>query len=199
MSNEEQHLIESAQRGDVDSFNQLVRLYEMRVYNLCYRMLGDPDAAADTAQDTFISAYRHLDRFRGGMFRAWLLRIATNACYDALRARKRRPSTSLQALGNADDDGVGFDLPDQGEQPDDVALRHELAAAITRGLADLPEDQRLVIILSDIQGMAYEEIAAVTGANLGTVKSRLSRGRAKLRDILRAGELLPSKFRHEGG
>lgn len=199
MSNEEQHLIESAQRGDVDSFNQLVRLYEMRVYNLCYRMLGDPDAAADTAQDTFISAYRHLDHFRGGMFRAWLLRIATNACYDALRARKRRPSTSLQALGNADDDGVGFDLPDQGEQPDDVALRHELAAAITRGLADLPEDQRLVIILSDIQGMAYEEIAAVTGANLGTVKSRLSRGRARLRDILRAGELLPSKFRHEGG
>ncbi len=199
MSNEELHLIESAQRGDVDSFNQLVRLYEMRVYNLCYRMLGDPDAAADTAQDTFISAYRHLDHFRGGMFRAWLLRIATNACYDALRARKRRPSTSLQALGNADDDGVGFDLPDQGEQPDDVALRHELAAAITRGLADLPEDQRLVIILSDIQGMAYEEIATVTGANLGTVKSRLSRGRARLRDILRAGELLPSKFRHEGG
>ncbi len=199
MANEEQHLIESAQRGDVDSFNQLVRLYEMRVYNVCYRMLGDPDAAADTAQDTFISAYRNLDRFRGGMFRSWLLRIATNACYDVLRARKRRPSTSLQALGTTDDDGVGFDLPDQGERPDEVALRHELAAAITRGLADLPEDQRLVIILSDIQGMAYEEISAVTGANLGTVKSRLSRGRARLRDILRAGELLPSTFRHDGG
>jgi RNA polymerase sigma-70 factor (ECF subfamily) len=199
MSNEEQRLIESAQHGDVDSFNQLVRLYETRVYNLCYRMLGDSDAAADTAQDTFISAYRHLDRFRGGMFRSWLLRIATNACYDALRARKRRPSTSLQALGISDDDGVGFDLPDQGERPDDVALRRELAAAIQRGLADLPEDQRVVIILSDIQGMAYEEIADVTGANLGTVKSRLSRGRARLRDILKAGELLPSKFRHDGG
>jgi RNA polymerase sigma-70 factor (ECF subfamily) len=199
MSNEEQRLIESAQRGDVESFNQLVRLYETRVYNLCYRMLGDSDSAADTAQDTFISAYRNLDRFRGGMFRSWLLRIATNACYDALRARKRRPATSLQSLGLADDDGVGFDLPDQGERPDDVALRRELAAAIQRGLADLPEDQRVVIILSDIQGMAYDEIAEVTGANLGTVKSRLSRGRARLRDLLRAGELLPSKFRHDGG
>jgi RNA polymerase sigma-70 factor (ECF subfamily) len=199
MSNEEQRLIESAQHGDVESFNQLVRLYETRVYNLCYRMLGDPDAAADTAQDTFISAYRNLGRFRGGMFRSWLLRIATNACYDDLRARKRRPSTSLQALGSADDEGVGFDLPDQGERPDDVALRRELAAAIQRGLGDLPEDQRVVIILSDIQGLAYEEIAEVTGSNLGTVKSRLSRGRARLRDILRAGELLPSKFRHDGG
>ena len=199
MSNEEQRLIESAQRGDIESFNQLVRLYEARVYNLCYRMLGDSDAAADAAQDTFISAYRNLGRFRGGLFRSWLLRIATNACYDALRARKRRPSVSLQALGVADDEGGGFDLPDQGERPDDIALRRELAAAIQRGLAELPEDQRVVIILSDIQGMAYEEIAEVTGANLGTVKSRLSRGRARLRDILRAGELLPSKFRHNGG
>ncbi len=199
MSNEEQRLIEAAQSGEVDAFNQLVRLYESRVYNLCYRMLGDRDAAADVAQDTFISAYRNLGRFRGGLFRSWLLRIATNACYDALRARKRRPATSLQALGLADDEGVGFDLPDQGERPDEHALRRELAAAIQRGLAELPEDQRVVIILSDIQGMAYDEIAAVTGANLGTVKSRLSRGRARLRDILRAGELLPSKFRHEGG
>lgn len=199
MANEEQRLIEAAQRGDVESFNQLVRLYESRVYNLCYRMLGDPDSASDVAQDTFISAYRNLGRFRGGMFRSWLLRIATNACYDTLRARKRRPSTSLQALGLADDEGVGFDLPDTGEQPADVALRRELAVAIQRGLAELPEDQRVVIILSDIQGMAYDEIASVTGANLGTVKSRLSRGRARLRDILRAGELLPSKFRHDDG
>lgn len=189
--------MEAGQRGDVEAFNQLVRLYETRVYNLCYRMLGDPDAAADVAQDTFISAYRNLGKFRGGLFRSWLLRIATNACYDALRARKRRPATSLQALQEPDDDGVGFELPDKGESPDDVALRRELGAAIQRGLADLPEEQRVVLILSDVQGMAYEEIATITGANLGTVKSRLSRGRARLRDILRAGELLPSKFRHD--
>lgn len=199
MVNEEQRLVQAAQGGDVESFNQLVRLYESRVYTLCYRMLGDADGAADVTQETFISAYRNLAQFRGGQFRSWLLRIATNNCYDLLRARKRRPVTSLQALGSADDEGVGFDIPDQSESPDAVALRHELAAAIQHALVLLPEDQRVVIILSDIQGMSYEEIATVTQSNVGTVKSRLSRGRSRVRDILRAGELLPMKFRHEGG
>jgi RNA polymerase sigma factor (sigma-70 family) len=148
------------------------------------------------AQDTFISVYRNLHRFRGGVFRSWLLRIATNACYDALRARKRRPSVSLDAAQEADDDGPAFDIPDPSESPDDAALRRELAAAIQGGIAQLPEDQRVVVILSDVQGLAYEEIAEVTNTNLGTVKSRLSRARARLRDILRAGELIPSKFRH---
>jgi RNA polymerase sigma-70 factor (ECF subfamily) len=197
MSNEEQRLVEAGQRGDVEAFNQLVRLYEGRVYTLCLRMLGDPDAAADVAQDTFISAYKNLHRFRGGLFRAWILRIATNACYDALRARKRRPAVSLNATFSDDEDGSGFDLPDPTESPDDAAQRRELNAAIAAGIAQLPEDQRIVIILSDVQGLAYEEIAQVTNSNLGTVKSRLSRGRARLRDILRAGELLPSKFRHD--
>lgn len=196
MANEEQRLVEAGQSGDVEAFNQLVRLYEGRVYNLCFRMLGDADAAADVTQDTFISAYRNLQKFRGGQFRSWLLRIATNACYDALRARKRRPAVSLNATYNDEEDG-GLDLPDQSESPDDFALRRELAMAIQQGLALLPEDQRAVVILSDIQGMAYEEIAVVTGANLGTVKSRLSRARARLRDILKAGELLPARYRHE--
>ncbi len=197
MANEEQRLIEADQRGDVEAFNQLVRLYEGRVYNLCYRMLGDPDAAADVTQDTFISAYRNLNRFRGGMFRSWLFRIATNACYDALRARKRRPTVSLSAPSDPDDDAPAFDIADAGEAPDERALRHELSAAIQHAISQLPEDQRIVIILSDVQGLAYEEIAQVTSTNLGTVKSRLSRARARLRDILRTGELLPSKFRHD--
>jgi RNA polymerase sigma-70 factor (ECF subfamily) len=198
MSNEEQRLVEAGQRGDVEAFNQLVRLYEGRVYSLCLRMLGDPDAAADVAQDTFISAYKNLNRFRGGIFRAWILRIATNACYDALRARKRRPAVSLNAaFGDDDENGGGFDLPDPAESPDDAAQRRELGAAINTAIAQLPEEQRIVVILSDVQGLPYEEIAEVTNANLGTVKSRLSRGRARLRDILRAGELLPSQFRHD--
>jgi RNA polymerase sigma factor (sigma-70 family) len=197
MANEEQLLVEAGQRGDVEAFNQLVRLYEGRVYNLCYRMLGDADAAADVAQDSFISAYRNLHRFRGGMFRSWLFRIATNACYDALRARKRRPTVSLNAPSDLDDDAPAFDVADASESPDDRALRRELAAAIQQGIQQLPEEQRIVVILSDVQGLAYEEIAEVTSTNLGTVKSRLSRARARLRDILRAGELLPSQFRHD--
>jgi RNA polymerase sigma factor (sigma-70 family) len=197
MANEEQRLVEAGQRGDVEAFNQIVRLYEGRVYNLCYRMLGDPDSAADATQDTFIAAYRNLRSFRGGVFRSWLLRIATNNCYDVLRSRKRRPATSLDAAREPDDDGIGFDLPDTGESPDEFALRRELGAAIQQGLALLPEDQRAVLILSDIQGMAYEEIAQITNTNLGTVKSRLSRGRARLRDLLKQGELLPARYRHD--
>jgi len=198
MASEELRLIEAGQRGDVEAFNQLVRLYEARVYNLCYRMLGDADTAADVTQETFISAYQNLRRFRGGVFRAWLLRIATNACHDTLRAQKRRPAVSLDAPQESES-GAPFDVVDTAETPDETALRHELARAIEQGLAQLPEDQRIVVILSDVQGLAYEEIAEITGANLGTIKSRLSRGRARLRDILRAGELLPSKFRHDDG
>lgn len=198
MADEELRLVEAARRGDVESFNALVRLYEARVYNLCYRMLGDADSAADAAQESFLSAYRNLRSFRGGSFRSWLLRIATNACYDALRARKRRPSVSLDAGADEEEESAAMQVADPSEAPDDFALRRELAGAIQEGLASLPEDQRVVLILSDIEGLAYEEIAQVTGANIGTVKSRLSRGRARLRDVLRAGELLPSRYRHEG-
>ncbi len=199
MADEEQHLIEAGQQGDVEAFNQLVRLYEGRVYNLCYHMLGDSDSAADASQETFLSAFRNLRRFRGGSFRAWMLRIATNTCYDILRARKRRPAISLDAALVADEDSTrAFDPPDQRESPDEFALRRELAAAIQAGLNCLPEDQRITIILCDIQGMSYDEIAQTTGTTLGTIKSRVSRGRARLRDLLKAGELLPTRYRHEG-
>lgn len=197
LADEERRLVAAAQRGDLESFNQLVRLYEGRVYNLCLRMLGDPESAADASQDSFISAYRNLRSFRGGSFRSWLLRIATNACYDVLRVRKRRPATSLDAALSSEDENMTLDPPDPGESPDEVALRHELSESIQASLNLLPEDQRLVVILSDIQGMAYDEIASITNSNLGTVKSRLSRGRARLREILRSGELLPSRYRHE--
>ncbi len=199
MANEELRLIMGAQRGDVESFNALVRLYEGRVYNLCYRLLGDADSAADATQDAFLSAYRHLQAFRGGSFRSWLFRIATNVCYDILRARQRRPVVSLDAsCETAGEDTPSLQIADTSESPDEFALRRELARAIEAGLAQLPVDQRLVVVLCDLQGLAYEEIADVLGANLGTIKSRLSRGRARLRDLLRQEELLPLRFRHEG-
>jgi RNA polymerase sigma factor (sigma-70 family) len=197
MADEERRLVEVAQRGDVESFNGLVRLYEGRVYNLCYRMLGDADSAADAAQDAFLSAFRNLRSFRGGSFRSWMLRIATNTCYDALRARKRRPSVSLDLETQDEEESAPLQIADPAESPDDFALRRELAAAIQNGLTVLPDEQRIVLILSDIQGLAYEEIAQITNSNLGTVKSRLSRGRARLREVLKAGELLPTRYRHE--
>ena len=197
MADEERRLVEVAQRGDVASFNELVRLFEGRVYTLCYRMLGDAESAADAAQDAFLSAFRNLRSFRGGSFRSWMLRIATNTCYDVLRVRKRRPSVSLDMEADDELASSPLQIADTAESPDDFAQRRELAAAIQQGLTALPDEQRIVLILSDIQGLAYEEIAQITNSNLGTIKSRLSRGRARLREVLKAGELLPALYRHE--
>lgn len=194
MTYDESQLIADSQRGDVRAFNVLVEHYQTRLYNLCYRMLGDPDAAADVTQDAFLSAFRNIRRYRGGSFVAWMMRIATNGCYDQLRARQRRPTSSIDALLD-DEDHAPRQFEDTGESPDERSLRNELAGEIQRGLDELDADQRLAIVLSDIQGFSYDEISAVTGWPLGTVKSRLSRGRAQLRNVLRQGELLPARYR----
>ncbi len=194
MQTEETALIERSQRGDLDAFNSLVLAYQGQVYNLCLRMLGSPQAAEDATQEAFIAAYRAVSRFRRGNFRAWLLRIAANACYDELRRRRSRPQVPLEAP--AGDDRPAAELPAPDEPLAQRAERLELARHLREGLTTLPPDQRLAVILRDVRGLAYEEIAEASGASLGTVKSRISRGRAALRDFLLArGELLPSRFR----
>lgn len=195
---DEQALLLDAQRGDGDAFNRLVLHYQTMVYNLAYRITGDPDAAADATQEAFISAHRALRGFRGGSFKAWLLRIVTNACYDELRRRKRRPASSLEELEGLEETVDVPVLSAQTEGPEAHALRKELNAAIQAGINALPDDQRVVLVLCDVQGLSYEEIAEVLNTNLGTIKSRLSRARAKLRDALRAhAELLPQDYRQE--
>ena len=186
----ELNLIARSKAGDVQAFNLLVERYEQSVYAVCFRMLGDTDAA-DATQETFLSAFRGIQGYRGGSFIAWLLRIVRNECFDQLRARKRRPHVSLTGVANGTDAGdqrvVTREVPDPGEAPDTHVLRAELMGEIQRRLAELPADQRLAIILSDIEGYNHEEIVAATGWRPGTLKSRLSRGRARLRDALRAG------------
>lgn len=182
---DEEQLIAEAQRGALDAFNRLVRLYERQVYNVALRMVGQADAAEDVTQDTFLLAYRSLHQFRGGIFRAWLLRIATNRCYDELRRRQRRPVDSFEELSF--EPRPQWSSMATGEEPHERAERLEVSGALQRALAQLQEDQRLVVILSDVQGYSYEEIAAITKVSLGTVKSRLSRGRGRLRDLLRTG------------
>jgi RNA polymerase sigma-70 factor (ECF subfamily) len=193
---DEQALIEAAARGELPAFNQLILAYQGLAYNLAYRILGNGEAAADATQEAFIKAYRSLGQYRGGSFKAWLLRIVTNVCYDQLRNLQRRPATSLEDLaGNSEHAGR---LVDEAEQPADYALRQELGRVIQQGIERLPADQRMVLVLSDIEGLSYEEIAQVMETSLGTVKSRLSRARAKLRDFLLAHqELLPSRYRLE--
>lgn len=191
---DEEALIREAQQGDVNAYNTLVLHYQSQAYNVAYRIMGEGDSAADATQEAFISAFKAINRFRGGSFRAWLLRIVTNACYDELRRRKRRPQASLEALYVEDETA---DIPSaHSENPETYTQRMELQRAIMDCLQALPEDQRAVAILSDIEGFNYEEIAEVIGAALGTVKSRLSRSRARLRDCLQGfGELLPAAYR----
>jgi RNA polymerase sigma-70 factor (ECF subfamily) len=182
-SPEEERLVAEAQRGSIDAFNQLVRMHERQVYNVALRMVGQTDAAEDVTQDTFLLAYKSLHQFRGGLFRAWLLRIATNRCYDELRRRQRRPADSFEEL--AFEPRPQWTTLAAKEDPQDRSERLELARALSIALARLQDDQRLVVILSDVQGYSYDEIATITGISLGTVKSRLSRGRGRLREILR--------------
>jgi RNA polymerase sigma-70 factor (ECF subfamily) len=190
----EDQLIGAAQAGDLRAFNQLVLDYQSVAYNVAYHILGNAEAAADATQDSFLKAYRAIRRYQSGTFRGWLMRIVTNTCYDQLRHRRRHPAGSLDALEAAADWSPW--LTDTAERPHDYAERRELGQAIGRGMAALSEEQRTVMVLSDMEGFTYEEIAAATGMALGTVKSRLSRARAHLRDflIMQPG-LLPARYR----
>jgi RNA polymerase sigma-70 factor (ECF subfamily) len=193
-------LIYEAQHGSLDSFNQLVLNYQDVVYGHAYRVIGEDEPAQDATQEAFISAYRNLSAYRGGSFKAWLLRIVTNACYDELRRRKRHPTSSLEPL-DADDEEIESPrwLADHGESPEAMTERSELGDAIQHCLDNLPVDFRVVVVLVDIQGMDYGEAAGVVGTPVGTVKSRLARARMRLRDCLQAvWELLPAQFRLVG-
>jgi len=183
---QEADLLRGARSGDLDAFNALVELHERLVYNLCLRMLGNRAHAEDAAQETFISAFRHIRSCQGDRFRPWLLRIASNACTDELRRRGRRPAVSLDAPTPLDE--APAEPPDRGEGPEAAALRAEQRREIAAALLRLPRDQRLAVVLCDVHGLAYDEIAAATGASLGTVKSRIARGREKLRQELAARE-----------
>lgn len=197
---DETALIQDAIRGDLNAFNRLVLTYQDMAFNLAYRMLSDDAAAADATQDAFLSAYKHLSSYRGGSFKAWVMRMVTNTCYDELRRRYRRPTTPLEPLTD-DDEEVESPrwLADEGPSPEDSIERAELERAIQHCLDDLPEDFRAVVVMIDVQGLDYSEVAEATRKPLGTIKSRLARARLKLRDCLRGlGELLPSIFRLDG-
>lgn len=193
----EDQLIQVARSGDMDAFNHLVLSYEGLTYNLALRILGDPAAAEDATQEAFISAFRNLKRFRGGSFKAWLLRIVTNRCYDELRRQSRRPITTLETQNeNGVERAAPKWLADPGESPEELAQRVELGEAIQRCLQQLDLEFRTALVLVDVQGLDYAEAAASLDKPLGTLKSRLARGRRRMQDCLQSfRELLPSKYR----
>jgi RNA polymerase sigma-70 factor, ECF subfamily len=192
-------LVELARDGDLDAFNRLILEYQDMAFSVAARMLNDDDAAADVTQTAFLSAYRSLDSFRGGSFRAWVMRMVTNACYDELRRRKRRPTVSLEPV-NEDDEEIESPvwLADDSAGPEEELARAELNQALQNCLHGLPDDFRSVVLLIDVEGLDYQEVSLTIGKPLGTVKSRLARARLKMRDCLQDfGELLPSLFRLE--
>ncbi len=195
---DEQDAIAQALAGDVDAFNHLVVKYQRLAYSVAYRMLQNQEAAGDAVQDSFLKAYRALSGFKGGLFKSWLLRIVVNTCYDVLRVQQRYISESIddEPNGENEESRVARQLVDSHESPDAYVERMELSSYIELGIRNLPPDQRLVLTLCDVHGYSYEEISEITGYPMGTVKSRISRARTKLRDyLLEHPELLPTSFR----
>ncbi len=185
--------LEAAQRGDVAAFNVLVQAFQRQVYNVCYRTLGNSEDAADASQDAFVSAFRGLKSFKGSAsgLRSWLLRIAVNVCYDQVRRKQRRPAESLDAQQDHE-----ISIVDPAQGPEQHSLGAETARHIQEAIDQLPPEQRLAVVLCDVQGLSYDEAADVMAVELGTVKSRLSRARAQLRVLLtEKGELPASATR----
>ena len=171
---DETALIHSAQNGDLDSFNTLILHYQDSVFHTALRILGDEDLAEDAAQEAFISAFRSISTFRGGSFKAWLMRTVTNACYDELRRQKRRPTTPLEPETS---DGEEMDSPkwlaDPNMTPAERSEADELEHAVQHCLDALPMEFRTVVVMADIQGMDYSEVATASKVPLGTIKSCL--------------------------
>lgn len=189
-------LVEQARRGDAAAFSELVSRYERKIYNLAYRLTGHPEDAMDMAQEAFVRVYTSLPDFRGdASFATWLHRIAANACMDELRKRKRQRLTYLDAPVETEGrEELARQLADANDGPEDTLMRQEMQRTVQLGIRALDPDYRTVLVMRDIQGHSYEEISAWLQLPLGTVKSRLSRARNALKDLLQKVELLGPQF-----
>ena len=189
---DETRLINDAVNGDLDAFNRLVLAYQDKAYNLAYRMLSDGDAAEDATQNAFISAYRGLAGYHGGSFKAWLMRMVANTCYDELRRRYRQGTVPLEPVNS--ENGEEFETPhwiaDGNPSPEEQVMTRELDVTLQRCIQGLPVEFRVMVVLVDVQGYDYREASQVVGKPVGTVKSRLSRARLRLRNCLVQSGLL---------
>lgn len=179
---EESKLIQRASGGDAAAFNALMGAHERRMYAVALRMCGNPEDAQDCLQEAMLRVFRAISGFKAqSSFSTWVYRITMNTCLDELRKRKSRPNTSLDGLLDA-----GWSPQDGGESPEGHAMRREMGRKLQAYIGELPEDMRAAIVLRDVQGYSYDEIASMLDANVGTIKSRISRGREKLREKISA-------------
>jgi len=180
----EEELVRRIQQGDDAAFDRLVEICSARVYNLAFRLLGNADDAQDVAQDAFLRVYHALPRFKGNAaFSTWLYRIVVNVCQDEIKRRKRRPML-FSVVDNEEDKPDCSSLATTGDTAEEALLRRERTAMLQQAIAMLPESFRLVLVLYDVQGFSYGEIAEILKINVGTVKSRLNRARNVLREKL---------------
>ena len=194
---QEAMIVRKVLQGDVNAFEKLVTEYEKAVYAITQRMTGNAEDAADMTQETFIKAYNSLSSFRGdSKFSVWLYRIANNVCLDFLRSKNRRPTVSLST---EDDDGeeTQLDIADESQSPELLLESSLTRDAVRRGLDSLPPDYKQILLLREIQGLSYEEIAAALGIESGTVKSRIFRARKRLCTFLIEDGNIP-EFRSSG-
>ncbi len=184
MAGKDAELVRRTLGGDLSAFDELVRRNERRVVSLAYRLTGDRDLSHDLAQEAFVSAYRNLRKFRGASaFSTWLYRITYNVCIDEMHRRGRAAERSIDSFYGGDGTAA-LEIPDTGDTPEEAATRSERTEAVRQAVARLPEHYREVLVLYDIQGIPYEEIAGLLGCPLGTIKSRINRARMALLDAL---------------
>jgi RNA polymerase sigma-70 factor (ECF subfamily) len=178
-------LIKAFLGGERQAFDRLVLKYQDRVFRICLRFLGDKDEADDAAQETFVRAYRGLAKFRGeAQFSTWLYRVTVNTCKNKLGSLAWRLKRKILRYSVPEQEGGAAEQADRGRDPQDQLEQDETKRILARAIAELPADQKLVVTLRDIEGLSYQQVAAVSGDNLGTVKSKLSRARGSLRDKL---------------
>lgn len=187
---EEGRLIQRASEGDAAAFNTLMGAQERRMYAVALRMCGNPEDAQDCLQEAMLRIWRAISGFKGqSSFSTWAYRITMNTCLDELRKRKNRPNTSLDGLVDS-----GWSPTDEDDTPERHAVRREVRRNLQAFIQELPEDMRTAIVLRDIQGYAYDEIADILDTNVGTIKSRISRGREKLREKIAAQSELFDRY-----
>jgi RNA polymerase sigma-70 factor, ECF subfamily len=185
----DRELVIACQRRDPEAFEELVKRHQRTVYALLYQLAPDWSDTSDLAQEVFIRIWRSINNLRNpSAFRSWMTQIVTNIFYDELRKRPRRvPTISMDEGFETDESGepTTRDIPDTSAQPDDIVLSREVSDEIRQSMSKLPEQFRTAIVLREVEGLSYEEIAILTKTEMGTVKSRIARARAKLQEMLK--------------
>lgn len=182
---DEKLLVKKAQKGDHKAFEQLIEEHFKKIYNIAYRMTGNPDDASDMTQEVMIKLFRNIGSFKGdSKFSTWVYRVTTNTCLDELKKNRRHSHTSLNTEYDTGDGEIACEVEDTSPTPEEMTEKRELRSMVADAVQRLSPDHRAAIVLRDIKGFSYDEIAKILSCSEGTVKSRISRARASLKEVL---------------